>query len=174
MQRVPGRLERIECGQSFGAYVDFAHTPDALAASLETLREVTVGRLICVFGAGGNRDAAKRPLMGGAVESRSDVIIVTTDNPRLEDAQAIAADIFAGFEQFSEARWIADRAEAIQYALSLAGPNDCVLIAGRGHEQFQHIGHERIALDDRDLVRRYLYNLEPSSPYGALMTVGNS
>ncbi|MBI3838998.1 MAG: UDP-N-acetylmuramoyl-L-alanyl-D-glutamate--2,6-diaminopimelate ligase [Planctomycetia bacterium] len=174
VRHVPGRLERIECGQPFGAYVDFAHTPDALAVSLEALREVTVGRIICVFGAGGNRDAIKRPLMGRAVESRADVVVVTTDNPRFEDPQTIAADIFSGFERFGEARWIADRTEAVQYALSLAGPDDCVLVAGRGHEPFQRVGHDRIALDDRDLVRRYLYNLEPGSPYGALMTVGNS
>jgi UDP-N-acetylmuramoyl-L-alanyl-D-glutamate--2,6-diaminopimelate ligase len=174
VQHVPGRLERIECGQPFGAYVDFAHTPDALAVSLETLREVTVGRIICVFGAGGNRDTAKRPLMGRAVESRADVVIVTTDNPRFEDRQAIAADIFSGFERFGEARWIADRTDAIHYALSLAEPDDCVLVAGRGHESFQQVGHDRVALDDRDLVRRYLYNLEPGSSYGALMTVGNS
>ncbi|HEV3138206.1 MAG TPA: UDP-N-acetylmuramoyl-L-alanyl-D-glutamate--2,6-diaminopimelate ligase [Pirellulales bacterium] len=174
VHHIPGRLERIECGQAFGAYVDFAHTPDALAVSLDTLREVTVGRIICVFGAGGNRDAAKRPLMGRAVESRADVVIVTTDNPRFEDPQAIAAEIFSGFERFGEARWIADRSEAIHYALSLAGPDDCVLVAGRGHEAFQQVGHDRVALDDRDLVRRYLYNLEPGSPYGALMTVGNS
>ncbi len=174
VQYLSGRLERIECGQPFGAYVDFAHTPDALAASLETLREVTVGRLICVFGAGGNRDAAKRPLMGRTVESRADIVIVTTDNPRLEDPRAIAADIFSGFDRFGEARWILDRTDAIQYALSLAEPDDCVLVAGRGHEPFQQIGHDRIALDDRDLVRRYLYNLEPGSAYGSLMTVGNS
>ena len=95
--RVPGRLERIECGQPFGVYVDYAHTPDALAVALDTLGEVTAGRVICVFGAGGNRDTAKRPLMGRAVEERADVAIVTTDNPRLEDPQAIAAEVLAGF-----------------------------------------------------------------------------
>ncbi|HEX3727547.1 MAG TPA: UDP-N-acetylmuramoyl-L-alanyl-D-glutamate--2,6-diaminopimelate ligase, partial [Pirellulales bacterium] len=94
---LPGRLERIECGQPFGVFVDFAHTSQALEASLETLREVTSGRLICVFGAGGNRDVQKRPLMGQVVESLSDVAIVTSDNPRLEDPRAIAADVLAGF-----------------------------------------------------------------------------
>ena len=122
---LPGRLERIECGQPFGAFVDFAHTPDALAAVLAAVREVTAGRLICVFGAGGNRDVPKRPLMGRAVETLADVAIVTSDNPRLEDPRAIAADMLAGFSQPGDARWMPDRAEAITYALSLAGPDDC-------------------------------------------------
>jgi len=171
---VPGRLERIECGQPFGAFVDFAHTPDALTVSLETVREVTAGRVICVFGAGGNRDESKRPLMGRAVEGLADVAIVTTDNPRMEDPQKIAADILSGCERPEEARWMPDRTEAIGYALRLAGPDDCVLVAGRGHEEYQIVGHSRIPLDDRDVVRSYLYNLEPGSQYGALMSVGNS
>jgi UDP-N-acetylmuramoyl-L-alanyl-D-glutamate--2,6-diaminopimelate ligase len=174
VERVPGRLERIECGQPFGVYVDFAHTADALRVSLETLADVTPGRIICVFGAGGNRDTAKRPLMGQAVEALADVSVVTTDNSRYEDPQAIAAEIFVGFERPREARWIADRTEAIHYALWMAGPDDCVLIAGRGHEAFQQIGHERIALDDAEVVRRYLYNLAPGSAYGALSSVSNS
>ncbi|MEX2111846.1 MAG: UDP-N-acetylmuramoyl-L-alanyl-D-glutamate--2,6-diaminopimelate ligase [Pirellulales bacterium] len=172
--RVPGRLERIECGQPFGVYVDYAHTPDALRVSLETLRQVTSGRIICVFGAGGNRDTAKRPLMGRAVEELADVAVVTTDNPRFEDPQSIGAEIIAGFARPALARWIADRTEAIHYALWLAGPDDCVLVAGRGHEPFQQMAHERIALDDCDVVRRYLYNLAPSSPYGGLQSVSNS
>ncbi len=171
---VPGRLERIECGQPFGVYIDFAHTPDALAVSLATLREVTPGRILCVFGAGGNRDTKKRPLMGRTVETGADVAIITNDNPRFEDPQTIASEILAGFERPALARWMPDRAEAIQYALSLAGPDDCVLVAGKGHEVHQIVGHHRIPLDDRDLARRYLYNLEPASPYGSLMTVANS
>ncbi len=164
--RVPGRLERIECGQPFGVYVDYAHTPDALAVSLDTLREVTAGRLICVFGAGGNRDTKKRPLMGRAVEARADVAIVTADNPRHEDPAAIAAEIIAGCERPGDVRYVPDRTAAIHYALSLAGPDDCVLVAGRGHEPAQTIGSERVPLDDREAARRYLYNLEPSSRYG--------
>lgn len=145
-----------------------------MAVSLDTLREVTVGRTICVFGAGGNRDVKKRPLMGRAVETLADVSIVTTDNPRFEDPQSIAADVLSGFERPGDARWIADRTEAIQYALWLAGPDDCVLVAGRGHEATQQVGHDRLPLDDRDVVRRYLYNLAPQSQYGALASVGNS
>jgi UDP-N-acetylmuramoyl-L-alanyl-D-glutamate--2,6-diaminopimelate ligase len=99
---------------------------------------------------------------------------VTTDNPRFEDPQTIAAQIMAGFEQPSRARWVPDRTTAIHYALSLATADDCVLIAGRGHEQFQIVGHERLPLDDRDVARRYLYNLEPPSLHGALMSVSGS
>ncbi len=171
---LPGRLERIECGQPFGAYVDFAHTPDALAAVLAAVREVTAGRLICVFGAGGNRDVPKHPLMGRTVETLADLAIVTSDNPRLEDPRAIAADVLAGFSQPGDARWMPDRAEAITYALSLAGPDDSVVVAGRGHETHQEIGYQRVPLDDREIVRRHLYNLEPASRYGGLMTVANS
>ncbi len=171
---VAGRLERIECGQPFGVFVDFAHTPDALAASLEAVREVTAGRVLCVFGAGGNRDPQKRPLMGRTVESNADVAIVTTDNPRFEDPGAIAADILTGFERAADARWMPDRAAAIQYALSLAGPDDSVLVAGRGHESHQVVGRMRLPLDDREIVRRYLYNLKPCSQYGALQSLANS
>jgi UDP-N-acetylmuramoyl-L-alanyl-D-glutamate--2,6-diaminopimelate ligase len=174
VRQVPGRLERIECGQPFGVFVDYAHTPEALAVSLNALREVTAGRLICVFGAGGNRDTGKRPLMGEIVDSLADLAVVTTDNPRFEDPQAIASEIFSGFRHAHEARWIADRAQAIEYALWLAEADDCVLIAGRGHEPFQTVGDARLPLDDRDVARRYLYNLAPRSQYDALSAVGNS
>lgn len=174
VSRVSGRLERIECGQPFGVFVDYAHTPDALAMALDTLAEVTAGRVICVFGAGGNRDEAKRPLMGRAVEERAHLAIVTTDNPRHEDPRAIAAEVISGFTSPADARYLPDRAEAIQYALSLAGPDDCVLVAGRGHEAFQIVGDEQMPLDDREVARRYLYNLEPGSPFGALASVSNS
>ncbi len=174
IRQLPGRLERIECGQPFGVFVDFAHTPDALATSLATLREVTAGRILCVFGAGGNRDAQKRPAMGRTVEDLADVAIVTTDNPRFEEPAAIAAEILSGFERPADARWIPDRTQAIHYALSLAGADDCVLVAGRGHEEYQIVAHNRLPLDDRDVARRWLYNLEPTSRLGSLMMVGNS
>jgi UDP-N-acetylmuramoyl-L-alanyl-D-glutamate--2,6-diaminopimelate ligase len=174
VHRVPGRLERIECGQPFGVYVDYAHTPDALAVSLDTLRAVTPGRLICVFGAGGNRDSEKRPLMGRAVAERAQVAIVTTDNARYEDPQSIAADVIAGFDRPEDARYLPDRAEAIHYALSLASADDCVLIAGRGHETHQIIGGALHPFDDGEVARRFLYNLEPASLYGALASVANS
>ena len=176
--QVAGRLEHIECGQPFGVFVDYAHTPHALAAVLDSLRPVTAGKLICVFGAGGNRDAQKRPLMASTVESRADVTIVTSDNPRHEDSSRIAKHIYAGFDEPHKVEHIQDRRAAIEKALALAGPDDCVLIAGKGHETTQIVGNQRIALDDRDVARRWLYNLsavEARSWGGhAWMTIGNS
>jgi len=168
VEHLPGRLERIECGQPFGVFVDFAHTPDALAGSLQTLREVTQGRLICVFGAGGDRDKQKRPLMARAAEAEADVVVITNDNPRTEEPEAILYDIFAGFEHPGEVEMIPDRAQAIAYALAEARPGDCVLIAGKGHETCQIIGQERIPFDDREVARRWLYQHQPHA-----ITVGS-
>ena len=159
VRAVPGRLQRIECGQPFGVFVDYAHTPDALAAVLSTLREVVSGRLICVFGAGGDRDRLKRPLMGKAVEESADVAIITTDNPRSEDPQEIAAQILSGFIHPETARCVADRAAAIEAALSEARTGDCVLIAGKGHETEQIIGDQRLALDDVEIAQQSLYEM---------------
>ncbi len=154
---VPGRLERIECGQPFGVFVDFAHTPDALAGVLATLREVTAGRVICVFGAGGERDAKKRPPMGRAVEQAAHIAILTNDNPRREDPQAIFRDVLSGFCNPAAVEVVADRAQAIGRALSLARPGDCVLIAGKGHESYQIMGDRRLPFDDRQSAREWLY-----------------
>jgi len=161
VEQVPGRLERIQCGQPFGVFVDFAHTPDALTHSLRTLREVTQGRLLCVFGAGGDRDRQKRPLMGAAVESLADVAIVTSDNPRSEDPWQIAADVLQGFQEPGEAELMLDRTKAIHWALGNARLGDCVLIAGKGHEDYQIIGDRRIPLDDREIARTWLYEMQP-------------
>ena len=160
---VPGRLERIECGQPFGVFVDFAHTPDALPHVLAPLRPMTTGRLICVFGAGGNRDRKKRPLMGRAVESAADLAIVTSDNPRMEDPQAIIREVLAGFEAPDKALILPDRTEAICQALAQAHPGDCVLIAGKGHEKYQIIGNSRTRLDDCEIARQWLYEFQPHS-----------
>jgi UDP-N-acetylmuramoyl-L-alanyl-D-glutamate--2,6-diaminopimelate ligase len=154
---VPGRLERIECGQPFSVFVDFAHTPDALEAVLKTLREVTGGRLICIFGAGGERDRGKRPLMGRAVETHADLAVITDDNPRGEDPQEIIEEILGGLRLPAEAEVIPDRSEAIAWALSRARPGDCVLIAGKGHETTQIIGQKRYYFDDRQVARQWLY-----------------
>jgi UDP-N-acetylmuramoyl-L-alanyl-D-glutamate--2,6-diaminopimelate ligase len=161
---VPGRLERIECGQPFAVFVDFAHTPDALAGCLATLRNVSGGRLICVFGAGGDRDRQKRPLMGRAVERLSDLAVVTSDNPRNEDPQAILAEILHGFHRPASAQVLADRREAIHWALAQARPGDSVLIAGKGHENCQIVGNERLPLDDREVARAWLYETQPFAP----------
>lgn len=175
---VPGRLERLECGQSFGVFVDYAHTPDALATVLDTLVEVTEGRVICVFGAGGDRDRAKRPSMGKAVEERAHHAIVTTDNPRSESPGAIARDILKGCQRPERIKVIADRAAAIEHALSMARPGDSVLIAGKGHEDYQIIGRQKHPFDDREVARRWLYNLAPNWPAewsgSDYMRIGNS
>ena len=158
---VPGRLERLECGQPFGVFVDYAHTPDALAGCLQTLREVTGGRLICVFGAGGDRDRQKRPLMARAVERGADVAVVTSDNPRTEDPQAVIRGVLLGFRHPGEVEVVTDRAEAICRALAGARPGDCVLIAGKGHEKYQIIGEDRIPFDDCEVACRWLYEVKP-------------
>ena len=162
VEHVSGRLQRLECGQPFGVFVDYAHTPDALSGSLGTLREVTGGRLICVFGAGGDRDQGKRPLMGRAVERGADLAVVTTDNPRTEDPMAIQDDILRGFQRPERTEVIPDRAEAISWALAQAQPGDCVLIAGKGHEKRQIIGTKRIPFDDREVARQWLYQMQPA------------
>jgi len=161
VEAVPGRLERIECGQPFGVFVDYAHTPDALAGVLETLREVVSGRLICVFGAGGERDRQKRPLMAKAVEAGADLSVLTTDNPRNEDPLKIQEDVLAGFFASEAVRVIPDRSEAIGWALAAARPGDCVLIAGKGHEDYQIIGNRRREFDDRQVARQWLYQMQP-------------
>jgi UDP-N-acetylmuramoyl-L-alanyl-D-glutamate--2,6-diaminopimelate ligase len=154
---VPGRLERLECGQPFSVFVDFAHTPDALKKCLQTLRAVTAGRVICVFGAGGERDPSKRPMMGQIAEKYADLAIVTSDNPRREDAMSIMIDILKGFSHAESAEIIPDRGEAIRHALGIARPGDCVLIAGKGHERYQIIGNEQIEFDDREVAREWLF-----------------
>jgi UDP-N-acetylmuramoyl-L-alanyl-D-glutamate--2,6-diaminopimelate ligase len=153
---VPGRLERIECGQPFSVFVDFAHTPDALGGVLRTLREVTLGRMICVFGAGGERDTRKRPLMGRAVEQAAHAVILTNDNPRHEDPRAIIRDILAGFVCPDAVAVVPDRTEAIHRALAMARPGDCVLIAGKGHEEYQIIGNRRVPHSDQEVAREWL------------------
>ncbi len=157
VEQVPGRLQRIECGQPFGVFVDYAHTPDALAKALQTLREVVPGRLICVFGAGGDRDRHKRPLMGETVEAGADLAVVTSDNPRTEDPDAIVADVLSGFRRPDAVQVTLGRCEAIAQALGSARPGDCVLIAGKGHEKYQIIGQERHGFDDAEVARHWLY-----------------
>ncbi len=156
IDEVPGRMQHIDCGQSFRVFVDYAHTPDALRASLGVLSEVCEGRLICVFGAGGQRDRAKRPRMGAIVAQAADLAVVTDDNPREEDSLTIIRDIVAGMEGDCHTVIKPDRAAAIDIALSAARPGDCVVIAGKGHESYQQIGREKFFFDDREVVRAWL------------------
>jgi UDP-N-acetylmuramoyl-L-alanyl-D-glutamate--2,6-diaminopimelate ligase len=150
---VPGRMQRVEAGQSFTAIVDYAHTPDAVATLLASLREVTPGRLIVVLGCGGDRDRAKRPLMGAAAVRGADVAVLTSDNPRSEDPLEILAAMEAGVADVpaqDRAQVIVepDRRAAIRLAVSVAGPGDVVAVTGKGHERVQEIGGQRLPFDD--------------------------
>jgi UDP-N-acetylmuramoyl-L-alanyl-D-glutamate--2,6-diaminopimelate ligase len=148
---IPGRLEHVplDCGPK--VVVDYAHTPQALAAALDALRPFVEGQLICVFGCGGDRDATKRPLMGTAA-SRADLVFITSDNPRWESADAIIEDIVPGLDGASGHRIEADRRRAIEMALQCAGSTDVVLIAGKGHEGYQEIEGVRLPFNDRQCV----------------------
>ena len=147
---VPGRLQRVESGKSFEVFVDYAHTDDALANVLSALRPVTQGRLIVLFGCGGDRDRTKRPRMAKVAQDLADQVFVTSDNPRTEDPDAIIAEIVAGFDGDGLARSVIlpDRREAIAAAIGYALPDDVVLIAGKGHETYQIVGKQRLAFDD--------------------------
>ncbi|MDR1961413.1 MAG: UDP-N-acetylmuramoyl-L-alanyl-D-glutamate--2,6-diaminopimelate ligase [Gracilibacteraceae bacterium] len=151
---VPGRFESIRGGQDFQVIVDYAHTPDGLENVLRAARDLSAGRLITVFGCGGDRDRAKRPLMGEAAARRSDYVVVTSDNPRTEKPEAIIEDILPGLAG-TDTDWeiLTDRRAAIRRAIGLAAPGDIVVIAGKGHEDYQIIGKEKIHFDDREEAR---------------------
>src|SRR2546428_154458 len=156
VERVPGRFERVDEGQPFTVLVDYAHAPGALETVLEAAREFSPGgRLICVFGAGGDRDRAKRPLMGRVVAELADISLVTSDNPRSEDPAAIAAEVVDGLDLEVEL----DRRRAIERALDSAQAGDVVVIAGKGHEQGQEAGGRKVPFDDREVAREALRRL---------------
>lgn len=148
--QVPGRLERI-ADHPCTVLRDYAHTPDAMDRALVTLRPLVAGRLIAVFGAGGDRDRGKRPLMGSIAAALADVPIVTSDNPRTEDPDAIIDDIVAGMAGASYIREV-DRRRAIAKALELARPDDLILLVGKGHETYQILGKEKVPFDEREIV----------------------
>ena len=153
----PGRFERVPHDGDFAVVVDYAHSDDALLNVLRTAREVTKGRIITVFGCGGDRDPSKRAPMGEAAGSLSDVVILTSDNPRTEDPQKILADAEAGIRTTGKPyEKIADRREAIHHAVSQASKDDLVLIAGKGHEDYQIIGREVFHFDDKEVAREAL------------------
>jgi len=151
---VPGRMERFGGGRRPMVVVDYAHTPDALSQALQSLREHTSGRLWCLFGCGGERDQAKRPLMGRIAARLADEVIITDDNPRGESGEQIVADILRGAGR--DARVCRNRAEAIEQAVTRARPGDVILVAGKGHEEEQIIGQQRIRFSDRDWARHLL------------------
>jgi UDP-N-acetylmuramoyl-L-alanyl-D-glutamate--2,6-diaminopimelate ligase len=157
LEGVPGRFEAVEAGQPFAVVVDYSHKPDALENVLRTARELARNRVICVFGCGGDRDRAKRPLMGRIASELADVAIVTSDNPRSEDPDAIIAEVIAGARPSLEVE--SDRATAIGRALALAQEGDVVVIAGKGHEQGQEFAGRTIPFDDREVAREALRRL---------------
>jgi UDP-N-acetylmuramoyl-L-alanyl-D-glutamate--2,6-diaminopimelate ligase len=151
--QVPGRLEMVPAKRQFQVFVDYAHTPDALLNVIKTLRELQPRRLIVVFGCGGNRDREKRPLMGQVVDQNADYAIITSDNPRKEDPEKIIAEVEQGLRG-SHFEKITDRAAAIKRAVELAQPRDIVLIAGKGHENYQEFADHTVPFEDIQVARR--------------------
>jgi UDP-N-acetylmuramoyl-L-alanyl-D-glutamate--2,6-diaminopimelate ligase len=161
---VPGRFERVEAGQNFTVVVDYAHTEDALDRLLSAAQTLKTGRIITVFGCGGDRDRGKRPKMGRVAALKSDLVFLTSDNPRTEDPAAILAEVEAGIRAVTSSgpcryEVIADRRSAIEAAIKAARPGDTVLIAGKGHEDYQIIGVTRLPFDDRQVAREAIQKL---------------
>src|SRR3954453_624595 len=155
--QVPGRLQAVPAKRQFQGFVDYAHTPDALANVLKTLRELNPHKLIVVFGCGGDRDRQKPPLMANVVERSADHAIITSDNPRKEDPEKIVEEVEKGFRSNHYEKTV-DRTEAIARAISLAEPRDIVLIAGKGHENYQEFADHTVPFDDIQVARRALEN----------------
>lgn len=156
---VPGRMERIECGQPYGTFVDVAASADSLAAALRALRSVTPNRLICVYGSHGEREKSERPLLGRTVERMADIGIITNNNPGAEEPLQIAHDILDGMDRPAQSHLIPDRARAIGWALGNARKGDTVLISGRGHEKEHYVGDRREEFDDRQVARFFLHEM---------------
>ncbi|HDP69386.1 MAG TPA: UDP-N-acetylmuramoyl-L-alanyl-D-glutamate--2,6-diaminopimelate ligase [Actinobacteria bacterium] len=159
---ISGRFETVDCGQDFSVFVDYAHTPDGLEKLIKAAREITEGRVITVFGCGGDRDKKKRSLMGKIAGELSDYLIITSDNPRSEEPLAIIEEIERGLGKapFVKYKRIIDRKEAIYYALSLAESGDSVLVAGKGHESGQVFKDKVVPFDDRAVVREALLEMD--------------
>jgi UDP-N-acetylmuramoyl-L-alanyl-D-glutamate--2,6-diaminopimelate ligase len=155
---VPGRMEQVQVkpGQDISVIVDYAHTPDSLENMLKAARPFIPGQMICVFGCGGDRDRTKRPKMGNIAATLADHVIVTSDNPRTEDPAKILEDVVEGIPDSVQALVLSDRAAAIRTAILQAKPGDGVLIAGKGHEDYQILGTEKIHFDDREQARAAL------------------
>lgn len=156
-QGVKGRMESVPTDGDYSIIIDYSHKPDALENVLKTLRPVTRGRLMVLFGCGGDRDRLKRPIMGAIAADNADYVIVTSDNPRTEEPMAIINEILPGLKnKRTPYKVICDRREAIGWAIDKAQPGDVILLAGKGHEDYQVIGHERIHMDEREIVAEYL------------------
>jgi UDP-N-acetylmuramoyl-L-alanyl-D-glutamate--2,6-diaminopimelate ligase len=153
---VDGRFERVQAGQEFAVIVDYSHTPDSLENALQTVREFAKGKVWCLVGCGGDRDRTKRPLMAAIAAQYADLAVITSDNPRTEDPEAILDDMEAGLADVPKEGWlrITDRAEAIRYAVERAAADDVILIAGKGHETYQIIGKTKHHFDDREVAAK--------------------
>lgn len=163
---VAGRFQVVDRGQPFTVVVDYAHTPDGLAKVLEAARQICRGRLVVVFGAGGDRDREKRPLMGSTAAALADLVLITSDNPRSEEPDAIISEVLAGAAGATNVRSDPDRAAAIATALATASPGDVVVIAGKGHEKGQEIGGRILPFDDVEVAERALERILDSRQGG--------
>jgi UDP-N-acetylmuramoyl-L-alanyl-D-glutamate--2,6-diaminopimelate ligase len=165
LTNVPGRFERVSAGQDFTVVVDYAHTEDALLRLLTAAQALKSRRIITVFGCGGDRDRGKRPKMGRVAVEHSDVVVLTSDNPRTEDPLAILREVETGVREALKGRpdveyhLIADRRDAIVAAVRLAQAGDIVLIAGKGHEDYQILGTNKVHFDDREVAREAIQHL---------------
>jgi UDP-N-acetylmuramoyl-L-alanyl-D-glutamate--2,6-diaminopimelate ligase len=158
-------MERIDNPRGLHAFVDYAHTPDALVNVLRALRAAGFARIVTVFGCGGDRDRTKRPLMGAAVAQYSDVAVLTSDNPRREDPEAIMNDVLPGLQGARRIVREPDRREATRLALEMLGPEDALLVAGKGHEDYQIIGEKRYPYSDQHVIREFLECVGIVKPY---------
>ena len=150
-------MEIVDVSAEYKVIIDYAHTPDALKKVLLSLNSFPHSRIITVFGCGGERDSEKRSLMGDIASQLSDIVIVTSDNPRGEEPMKIIDDILSGVEKNKKSVYIHEnRRKAIEYALKIAGKNDIILLAGKGHETYQLVGEEKIPMDEREIVREIL------------------
>lgn len=156
VKSIPGRMERIDCGQEFNILIDYAHTPYAFERLLQTARELTKGKMWMVFGCGGDRDKGKRPEMGRVASDLADFVILTCDNPRTEDLDRINQQIYQGVIKKEKVKIIKDRQEAIQEALKGAREGDTVILAGKGHENYQIIGETKIYFSEKEIVQNFL------------------
>lgn len=153
---VKGRVEVVPTPEDYTIIIDYAHTPDALEKVLQTMKAVSSGRLVALFGCGGDRDGTKRPIMGRIAAENADLTIVTSDNPRTEDPEAIIADIMAGIPEGTAMKMISDRREAIFWAIDNHEPGDVIVLAGKGHETYQEICGVKYPMDEREIVAEYL------------------
>lgn len=157
MDGVRGRAEIYPTGKDFSVIIDYAHTPDGLENILNTFKELKRGRLVCLFGCGGNRDAAKRPIMGAVAAKNADFVVVTSDNPRDEEPEEIIKDILAGVKEYKTPYVaIADRKEAIKFAIENARKDDIIVLAGKGHENYQILSTGKVHLDEREVISAVL------------------